>query len=135
MDAKFDKPVSSNEPGVLARLWRKIITENNLTHNLNMLINRYLENSSINQRVKNLKRKNRSTLIDNITASEMSIKTFLYLIFRLLRAKKLDISIKVTFPNGRESIHGISIDGSYYNDNEESDNDIVDISEVKKEDT
>lgn len=120
MDTKFDKPVSSNEPGVLARLWRKIITENNLKHNLNMLIDRYLETTAINQRVKNLKRKNRSTLIDNITASEMSIKTFLYLIFRVLRAKKLEISIKVTFPNDKESIHGVSIDGSYYNDDKEN---------------
>lgn len=133
MDTKFDKPVSSNEPGVLAMLWRKIITENNLTHSLNILINKYLESNTINQRVKNLKRKNRSTLIDNITASEMSIKTFLYLIFRVLRAKKLEISIKITFSNDRETIHGVTIDGSYYNDNEESNTDVIEESEFKKE--
>lgn len=133
MDTKFDKPVSSNEPGVLAMLWRKIITENNLTHSLNILINKYLESNTINQRVKNLKRKNRSTLIDNITASEMSIKTFLYLIFRVLRAKKLEISIKITFSNDRETIHGVTIDGSYYNDNEESNADVIEESEFKKE--
>ena len=97
MDTKFDKSVTNNESGVLAKLWRKIISENNLLPQIGMLINKYLDEDETNQRVQAYKKKNRSTLTENIFASEMSIKVFLYLIFKVLRAKKIDISIKVKF--------------------------------------
>ena len=112
MDTKFDKSVSNNESGVLAKLWRQIISENNLLPQIGMLINKYLDEDETNQRVQAYKKKNRSTLTENIFASEMSIKVFLYLIFKVLRAKKIDISIKVTFSSGRESMHNVSVDGS-----------------------
>ena len=66
MDTKFDKSVSNNESGVLAKLWRKIISENNLLPQIGMLINKYLDEDETNQRVQAYKKKNRSTLTENI---------------------------------------------------------------------
>ena len=51
----------------------------------------------------------RKTLIANVTASEMTMKTFVDLVFRFLRARSLTISIKVTFHNGKESVHSVSV--------------------------
>lgn len=56
-----------------------------------------------------VKKKNKSTLIANVTASEMTMKTFVDLVFRFLRARSLTISIKVTFHNGKESVHSVSV--------------------------
>lgn len=110
MDYKLDKPVSNNESGVLAKLWRKIITENNYLPALDLLVRRYMEENDIAAgRIKNVKRKTKTTVVSNITATEMTFKTFLDLVFNLLKAKRLDISIKVTLHSGKESIHSISI--------------------------
>lgn len=109
-DYKLDKPVSSNESGVLAKLWRKILKENNFMPALDLLVKRYLDtNDILKGRNKNHKNKTRSTIIANIAATEMTFKTFLDLVFNLLRAKRLDISIKVTMQSGKTSTHSISL--------------------------
>lgn len=109
-DYKLDKPVSKNESGILAKLWRKILIDNNFLPALDLLVKRYIErNDILAGRVTNFKKKNKSTITTNITAPEMTFKTFLDLVFNLLRAKRLDISIKVTFHSGKETVHSVSI--------------------------
>lgn len=105
-----DKPISNSESGILAATWRKLIIENELKPALDHLVNRYVsESDPTHGRVKNIKRRNRSTLISNICASDMTFKTFIDLIFNLLRGVKLDIHIKVTFVNGKSIETNVSV--------------------------
>ena len=98
----FKKPISTKEGGILAALFRKIVTENNLTPSLDYLIARYVDTSSSS---KNIKRKNRSSLIKYITSDDMSWKTFLSLVFDFLGVVKIQFTVKLTFRNKHESIH------------------------------
>lgn len=109
-DFKFDKPIDNNESGILAKFWRKIVLENNYEPSLGLLVKRYIDtNDFLAGRIENHRKKTKSTIMSNICASGMTFKTFLDLVFNLLRAKKLDISIKLTMASGRESIHSLSI--------------------------
>lgn len=97
-----EKPVSNSESGILAAIWRKLIKDNGLMNALHLLVNRYIsETDPTHGRVKNIKRRNKSTLIGNICSSEMTFKTFIDLIFNLLKAVKLDLHIRVTFSSGK----------------------------------
>ena len=44
-----------------------------------------------------------------MTSPEMTFKVFVDLIFFFLGAKKMSISIKLTYPNGEESVHSINV--------------------------
>lgn len=130
-DINFNKPPNKNESGVLAYLWRKILLENNLMPSLGMLISRYIKEQDITAgRVSNLKKKNKTTLVNNIGAQEMTFKTFLDLIFNFLKVRRLDISIKLTYHNDKTSEHSVSIDGSNFPHNrpvklEEEDKEVI----------
>jgi hypothetical protein len=106
-------PVSRNEGGVLAALWRKVLAENNYMQILDYLIDRYVsKNDEFNGRVSKIKKKAKSTLISNVTTGDMTIKTFFDLVFNFLKVKKMTISIKLTFPNNAESVHSVTISGN-----------------------
>lgn len=109
----FEEKVSNTESGVLACLWRKILTERKIIPSLGLLIDRYLQDQQLNEEnsSNNIKKKNRSTLISNITAKEMTIKTFLDLIINLIKVKKLVIHIEITTIGGETSVHSLSVAG------------------------
>lgn len=104
------EPTSNTGSGVLAKLWRKILIDNGYLPALGVLMDRYLkvQDQEVGS-IPGVKKKNKSTLIANVTASEMTMKTFVDLVFRFLRARSLTISIKVTFHNGKESVHSVSV--------------------------
>lgn len=110
-DINFNKPISKNESGVLAALWRNIIKTNNLTHALDYLVLKYISRSG-KESGDNIRLKNKSTLLSNITAPEMSIKVFFDLLFNYLCVKKVSFTIKLTFINGDESVHTVNVDNS-----------------------
>lgn len=114
----FRDPPSRKVSGVLVVLWRKILLENRLNRALTPLIARYLNDTN---RVGNSKRKNKATLKANIFATDMTFKTFIDLVFNLLKATRLDISIKVTFVNGKSSTHSVSIDARNVQEGEDDD--------------
>jgi len=98
----------SNTPqGVLAKLWRKVITENNLQNSLGYLVTRYVVANSDESRT--LRNKTRSTLESDISSKEMTWKKFVHLVFNYLGAIKMDIAIKLYFTNGTTSMHNISM--------------------------
>lgn len=109
----FEDEVSNTESGVLAKIWRKILIERRITPSLGLLIDRYLQDQHLNEDnlAKNVKKKNRSTLISNITAKEMTIKTFLDLLRNLLKVKRLVIHIEITTAGGETSVHSLSVTG------------------------
>lgn len=110
-DINFNKPISKNESGVLAALWRNIIKANNLTHALDYLVLKYVSRSGT-ESGDNVRLKNKSTLLSNITAPEMSIKVFFDLLFNYLCVKKVSFTVKLTFVNGDESVHTVNVDNS-----------------------
>lgn len=115
-EVKIDSPLSKKEGGVLAGLWRKIIKDIGYDRHLDYLVSRYVaKTDKMNGRVQNVRRKTKSSLIKNITSSEMTFKTFLDLLFNYIGVKKIDISIKLTFNNGSESVHSMAV----RNDDEE----------------
>jgi len=63
-------------------------------------------------RVKNVNRKTKNSLIKNITAQEMTWRTFLDLIFNFLNAQKMDITIKLTMPNGDERMQTMTVNNA-----------------------
>lgn len=111
-DIKFNKPISKNESGVLAALWRNIIKTNNLTHALDYLVLKYVSRSANKSSGENIRLKNKSTLLANITSPEMSIKVFFDLLFNYLCVKKVSFTVKLTFVNGDESVHTVNVDNS-----------------------
>ena len=113
MSIDFDKldPPAKTPSGVLSLLWRKICIEHK--DYLDVLVDRYVVDNDIAAgRVKNIKRKTKSTIISNVTATEMTFKTFIDLVFSFIKCKKLTISIKLTYQSGRESLHSIVVDGT-----------------------
>jgi len=104
---EFRNRPANTPQGALARLWRKIIKENNLEHSLGYLVTRYVANNAGES--KNLRRKTRSTLEADITANEMTWKKFVHLVFNYLGAVKFDVVIKLSFSNGTTTMHSIAL--------------------------
>lgn len=121
-DIKIDtKPVNKDHTGILASLWRKIIIENKLTMHLGIMVNNYLtKTKALDSKSDAIKRKNKTTLVENITASKMTFKTFVDLLFNVVGCIKLDISVKVHFKGGKTSVHTITITHVENTDEEEN---------------
>ena len=113
------KPVATNESGVLAGLWRKILHENGLVNNIDYLVNKYVSRVKGVSSSKTEKFKSRSTIVADITARDMTIKTFLYLIFNFLQARNVVITIDITFPNGETRTHSLPISYNKESNSEE----------------
>lgn len=108
-DIKFDQ-VSRSEGGTLAKLWRKVLEENNYLPAIPFLVNRYIRTSNeMSNRVADVKRKTKSTLIANITASDMTFKTFTDLLFNFLKVKRVEIIVKVTLPDDTVRAHSVIV--------------------------
>jgi len=100
--------VKNTPNGVLAKLWREIITQTGLSNNLGYLITRYVERFSPSDSA-TMKKKTRAAIEADITATELTWKKFLTLIFDVLQATKLELSIKIYFPNGQSTTHTIGV--------------------------
>ena len=75
---------------------------------VNILIDRYITRASANS-VSAAKRRTKNTLKTNLTSPEMTFKVFVDLIFFYLQARKMSITIKLTYANGDESVHSIDV--------------------------
>lgn len=133
MEIDFDKldPPAKTESGVLAVLFRKIWRENRFRDYFDILLNRYIEENDISAgRSKNVKRKTKSTIVSNLTATEMTFKTFIDLLFNFIKIKKLTITVKLTFQSGSETLHTVVVNG----ENIQRVNDITNaVEEARKE--
>lgn len=110
-ELKLDNNVANNEGGILSRLWRNVLLDNNLTSSIPFLITRYVS-KTMKMDVKNAKRKTKSSLLDNINAQEMTWKTFTNLIFNFINVRKMDITIKLTLSTGDETFHNVTINNT-----------------------
>ena len=102
----FSKKTSTTETGTLAKLWRKILVESGIMPGITFLVNRYLARTKTDSSM--LKKKNRSTLLTDISATEMSWKSFVDLLFNFLNVKSVEFIVKIKW-NSRETSHSISV--------------------------
>ena len=97
---------ASDEHGILAKLWRKILLENKLINQLLFNINRY-------ERTPGPKKKNKSVIIKSVIDPRISFKTFLFLLFEILRVKKVKLRVEIDF-GMKTSVHEIEITADDY---------------------
>jgi len=106
----FDYETTQTEGGLLAKLWRTILVGTNFIRTRDQLVNEYVRKTDmLKGRVKQVSRKTKSTLTKNVNANEMTWKVFIDLLFNFITVKKIDISIKLTMSNGKETLHSLSI--------------------------
>lgn len=109
---KLDPP-KKTESGVLAMIIRDIFVKNGFWEYFDVLVDRYVsENDVAAGRVKTIKRKTKSTIQANITATEMTFKTFIDILFNFLKVRSMSISVKLTFNSGKESLHTVIVGNS-----------------------
>lgn len=105
---RFPVDADNSPGGVLAKLFRKIMQEAGLMSAYDVLVDRYVHKTSMHN-VSAVERKTKSTLKANLTSSSMTFKTFTDLIFVFIGAKRMDITIKLTYPNDDVSVHNLSV--------------------------
>jgi len=98
----LSKETSGDEHGILKKLFNKIIFENNLESKLAFLVSRYERRRDVS------KKKSKTVVVNELTAPRISFKNFLFLIFEVLRAKKVKLTIEVEFSN-KTTKHSIDI--------------------------
>ena len=133
-EVDFNKPVVRTEAGVLAALWRDVLDKLKLIPALDILIKKYISDSDKKaMSIQSVKKKTKSTLVANITATGMTFKTFLDLLFNFLRVRRVHISIKLELYNGDESVHSVTIDSASVADElEDEEENIKEVSNVKQ---
>jgi len=114
--ANLPKETSDDEHGVLKKLLNKIIFENNLEEKIGFLISRY------ERRRDSSKKKSKTVVVNEITSTRISFKNFVFLVFEVLRAKKMTIKVELEFSN-KTTAHEITVvPESTGGDDEEKDN-------------
>ena len=104
----LDNKIFSTEGGILTAFWRSIIKDNNLENNLDTLVDDYI--TKVNKyRPSDKSVQNRSKIITNINAREMTWKSFINLVQNVLGSESITLSIKVKFRNGDETFHNIKL--------------------------
>jgi len=114
MDKKLSKVgeliTSGGEGAILGKLWRLIIKDLGFLDHLTFFVNRYVtKTGGINNRVKNARRKTKSSIITNITDEELTWKVFLDLLYNVLNVRKFTLSIKLEHANGKNTIHHLLV--------------------------
>lgn len=103
--SKFgDKPVEktgNTANGVLTKMFRKIIFDTGLVRSLMYFIDKYKAEGG--ERAK-------TSIVKTITDSEMTWKYFVFLIFEVLKAKKITFKIEIEWPNSKLTTHELDIE-------------------------
>lgn len=101
--------ISRTEGSILSKLWRNILVDTNMDNALDYLVTRYMSDHS-NSTIKADKRKTKSSIIKNITADDMTWKTFLDILFNFLRVRRIEFCVKLTRASGDISVHSVIVD-------------------------
>ena len=99
-----DKPVEktgNTANGVLTKMFRKIIFDTGLVRSLMYFIDKYKAEGG--ERAK-------TSIVKTITDSEMTWKYFIFLLFEVLKAKKVTFKIDIEWPNDKITSHELEIE-------------------------
>jgi len=100
-------PVNNTPQGALAQLWRNVVKDTGIGNNIGYLITRYVKRNSSDS--KTIKRRTRSTIEADISASELTWKKFTHILFEFLGVVRMDISIKLTYSSGNSTLHTVGV--------------------------
>jgi len=100
-------PVNNTPQGALAQLWRNIVKDTGIGNNIGYLITRYVKRNSPDS--KTIKRRTRSTIEADISASELTWKKFTHILFEFLGVVRMDISVKLTYSRGNSTLHTVGV--------------------------
>lgn len=118
--------LDKNEGGALAKLWAEIVNNNHLAGKMNILIDKYTaETEKMSLSSEPVKRKTKSSLINNIISKSLTWSVFLDLIFNFLKVKRVSLTIKLEWNNGDVTYDTIKVPNPNY---------VEDIIEEKKND-
>jgi len=99
MLTKLNKsPVSSNEGGILAGLWRSVISDHKYTSRLPRLVERYITIRENNDKLPGAK-KTKSTLVADITSGSMTWSVLANLLFNLLGVRSVTLYVGIKYIN------------------------------------
>ena len=103
--------IDSSEGGILAHLWREIITRTKLINNLKYLLDRYANKGG---------KRSKSTIQGYFYAPSMTWKTFVFLVLKILPVTKMTVSVTLTYTDKTKDTFSLDV---YSNDlpNEEED--------------
>lgn len=108
----FEKKPVANEAGILVILWRQFLVETGIINKIGMLVQNHEKEKELSKLDNNStidKSKTKSTLIADISSDKMSIKVLFYLLFMLVRVKKVRLTLECEFPNGHKSSTSIVV--------------------------
>lgn len=97
----------NNHLNLLKNLWDNVLIDNDLVKYKKSLISKYL-NTNRKKSVAQ-KRKTRTSLKEALDNDNMSVITFVHLIFVFLNVKHMTVSLKVNLTNGKEIITNIRL--------------------------
>lgn len=124
MSDLFKTPPSSVPGGYMAKLFRSIIKENRYTPaTIQRLVRRYAEVGSVTKG--DTTRKSTNT-ISHMSNETMSFKIFVSLLQNVLRVKKLEVNMIVTFRDNSVSSHSEVLNLNDEDDEEEGKTDVKD---------
>ena len=100
--SSISKQTTNDEHGFLKKLLNKVIFENNLEDKLAYLITLYDRRRDVS------KKKTKSVIVNHLTDKAISFKTLVFIIFEVLRAKKMTISITIDWGK-KQTTHTVDI--------------------------
>lgn len=112
----LSRETSGDEHGILKKLLNKIIFENNLENKLAFLISKY------DRRRDASKKKSKTVIVNELTSNRISFKNFVFLVFEILRAKKMTIKVELEFSN-KTTEHEIVVYPESMNNKDEDEKD------------
>ncbi len=108
--------LDSSEGSILTALWRSFLHETKLSKDLLRYVNAYDTETTRLKDGKHLpgdvQRMTRAAMISNITAPSMTIKTFISLMFKLVKAKRIKFTVEITLdskPEETTTVHTVGV--------------------------
>jgi len=100
----FLSPTANTPHGVLAKLWRTIVIDTGNLRNLSARINNY-RSQRVGQLVnsKTIENRTDSQLRSEVNKVELTWNSFIFLVFKILNARRITITISITHANGNVS--------------------------------
>jgi len=93
--------LEKNEGGLLAKLWRMIVFENDYQHLLKFLLDRYKANGG---------EKSRTSVLQMFEAGKLTWKSLFFLLTKILPIKEATFCIKIKHLDGEVTEHCIKLD-------------------------
>jgi len=94
------KPILTTEDGLLSKLFRKVIFDTGKINTLKYDIDKYLKKGG---------NKVKSSILKNVVDGEMTWKVFIFLIFEILKFKKITLKIVVTHESNIVTEHSLEV--------------------------